>query len=47
MLKTLTDDDNLLYEAEAFATRQGTSLNTLIENEIKIRRAAAHCHRIW
>jgi len=32
MLKTLNLDDNLLYEAEAFATRQGTNLNTLIEN---------------
>jgi len=32
MLKTLNLDDNLLYEAEAFATRQGTSLNTLLEN---------------
>jgi len=32
MLKTLNLDDNLLYEAEAFATQQGTSLNTLIEN---------------
>jgi hypothetical protein len=29
MLKTLNLDDNLLYEAEAFATRQGTSFNTL------------------
>ncbi len=32
MLKTLNLDDNLLYEAEAFATRQGTRLNTLIDN---------------
>jgi len=32
MLKTLHLDDNLLYEAEAFATRQGTNLNTMIEN---------------
>jgi hypothetical protein len=32
MLKTLNLDDNLLYEAEAFATRQGTNLNTVIEN---------------
>jgi len=32
MLKTLNLDDNLLYEVEDFATRQGTSLNTLIEN---------------
>ena len=32
MLKTLNLDDNLLYEAEIFATQQGTSLNTVIEN---------------
>jgi len=35
MLKTLSLDGELLYEAEAFAQQQGTSLNTLIENLIR------------
>ena len=37
MLKTLDLDDKLLYEAEAFAARQGTNLNRLIENLIRER----------
>jgi hypothetical protein len=35
MLKTLNIDDNLLHEAEAFATQQGTNLNTLIETSMR------------